>query len=179
MPDKPTKTKAARTKAVVKRRSPQRLTPRARVKFIAVLSDTGNVTTAARAIGLCRETAYRIRKRNAGFAKEWDAALVEAVDGLEAEAYRRGVSGVDEPVFQGGKQVGSTRRYSDMLLLSLLKAHAPDRYRERQSVEHSGPAGGAIQVAFTAPDRYRSPAEWENGGVAMIESDGDALESSQ
>jgi hypothetical protein len=45
-------------------------------RFIEVLADTGLVGTSARAVGLTRESAYRLR-RAAGaeaFAAAWDAA---------------------------------------------------------------------------------------------------------
>jgi hypothetical protein len=48
---------------------------------------------------------------------------------LEDEAVRRAYEGVERPVFQGGKQVGVVREYSDTLLIFLLKALRPEKYR--------------------------------------------------
>jgi hypothetical protein len=68
-----------------------------------------------------------------------------AADRLEEEAWRRAVDGVDEPVgFYRGKPSAWVKRYSDTLLIFLLKALRPEKYRERY--EHSGPEGGAIPV---------------------------------
>jgi hypothetical protein len=35
-------------------------------------------------------------------------------------------------------RVGKVREYSDTLTIFLLKAHAPDKYRDNAKVEHSG-----------------------------------------
>lgn len=45
--------------------------------FIGYLAETRSVCAAARAVGMGRESAYRLRKRPgaAGFAAAWDAAL--------------------------------------------------------------------------------------------------------
>jgi hypothetical protein len=45
-------------------------------RFIEVLADTGLVAAAAKAVGMSRETAYRLRRspHGAAFARAWDAA---------------------------------------------------------------------------------------------------------
>ena len=43
-----------------------------------------------------------------------------------------------EPVYQGGKRVGYIRKFDTVAAMFLLKAHAPERFRERQHVEHAG-----------------------------------------
>ena len=52
-------------------------TPARQAVFIGKLFETRNVCAAARAVGMGRESAYRLRKRSgaAGFAAAWDAAL--------------------------------------------------------------------------------------------------------
>lgn len=101
-----------------------------RVRFLAALADTGNARDSARAAGVDRATAYRHREKDEGFADAWEAALQDATDSLEMEARRRAVEGVEEPVFHKGERVGSVRRYSDTLLIFLLKAHRPEKYRD-------------------------------------------------
>jgi hypothetical protein len=50
-------------------------------------------------------------------------------------------------VFQGGKNVGTERVYSDRLLELLLKARRPAKYRERIDHKHGGDGeAGAIPV---------------------------------
>lgn len=92
-------------------------------KFLKNLAEYGVVSYAAKAAGISKQLAYAIRLKNEKFAEAWERALDTATDVLEKEAVRRAVTGVDEPVYQGGKQVGSITRYSDTLLIFLLKAN--------------------------------------------------------
>lgn len=75
-------------------------------------------------------------------------AQEEATDGLEAEARRRAVTGTLKPIFYKGEEVAQVREYSDTLLVVLLKGNRPDKFRENASIEHSGPQGTPIPVAF-------------------------------
>ena len=47
------------------------------------------------------------------------------------------------PVYYQGKEVGQIRKFSDTLLIFLLKGARPETYRERH--EHTGKHGGPIQ----------------------------------
>ena len=103
--------------------------PRRKAVFLAALVDTVNVTLASRRAGIPRRTAYDWREANEGFARDWDDAVDEGVDLLEAELHKRAFEGVERPVFYKGEQVGTWRFYSDALAMFLLKAHRPERYR--------------------------------------------------
>lgn len=116
---------------------------RARAEFLEELRKRGNVRDACRTAGIGRQTVYDLRGRDPEFAAAWDEAVDEAVDTMEGEAWRRAVEGVDEPVFgrvardQDG-EVGTIRKYSDALMNTLLKAHRPEKYRERVDVQQHG-----------------------------------------
>ena len=111
--------------------------------FLVSLAETANVSRACGLSGIGRRTAYNLRSRDADFAAEWGEAIEEACDALELEARRRAVTGSDRPVYQGGKLVGHTREYSDVLLIFLLKANRPEKYRDNRRVEVGGPNGQA------------------------------------
>lgn len=113
-----------------------------RTIFINALREGGNIRAACAKAKINRTTAYRERKANGAFNDLWDAALEDAGDTLEAEAWRRAVKGVLEPVFYQGDEVGEVRRYSDTLLIFLLKGAKPEKYKDRGEV--SGPGGGPI-----------------------------------
>jgi hypothetical protein len=102
--------------------------------FLAALRDSGNVRAATQAAQVDRSTVYKLRDRDKGFAEAFVIARDEAADVLEAEALRRATLGVDEPVFYKGVPVGSVKRYSDALLIFLLKAARPQTYRENVSI---------------------------------------------
>jgi hypothetical protein len=99
--------------------------------FLLYLSATGNVSSAAMRAGIERSTAYRLYESAPDFAEAWDAALEVACDALELEARRRAFVGTAKPVFYKGQEVGSIREYSDTLMVVLLKAHRPGKFRER------------------------------------------------
>ena len=79
-----------------------------------------------------------MRRRSEDFAAQWDEALEEGTDLLDAEARRRAVTGIDKPVYYKGKVVGSITKYSDRLLMFLLKAHRPQKFRDGVKVEQPG-----------------------------------------
>ena len=119
---------------------------RARERFIRRLAESGNVTDSARKARIAHRTVYELRKSDPEFAELWREAEEIAVDGLEGEARRRAVQGWDEPVYQQGRKVGVTRRYSDRMLEILLKGHRP-KFRENQTVQ-VGVAVGDVSLPF-------------------------------
>jgi len=63
---------------------------------------------------------------------------------------RRARDGVEEPIFHQGKNVGTVRKYSDTLLIFLLKSHKPERYNPPQKQEHTGKDGGPLVLEWPA-----------------------------
>lgn len=93
--------------------------------------------------GYGRSAVYRWRAEDEEFDARWKAAIDEAVELMEAEADRRAIEGVDEPVFYKGYECGYVRKFSDTLLIFRLKALAPEKYKER--VENTGKDGRPIE----------------------------------
>lgn len=102
-----------------------RWTAARRTRFIEELRRTANISAAARAAGIDRKSAYRLRARNEDFREDWDHALEEALDELEAELLRRAIRGVEKPVYYGGKPCGTVTSYSDTLGMFLLRYRRP------------------------------------------------------
>lgn len=116
---------------------PVALSPERIKIFLDVLAEGCNVTRAAAAAGVGRQTAYDRRKRDQAFAQAWREAIALGVTALEDEAIRRGFEGYDEPVLNAeGVAVGSRRVYSDRLAILMLRGLAPDRYREVRRTEN-------------------------------------------
>lgn len=104
--------------------------------FLEAFGEHLTVTAAVKAVdGISRATAYRWKKEDATFREAWDELDSEITENLEREAYRRAVEGTDKPVFHRGEKVGDIRQYSDRLLEMLLRARAPEKYRDRISIE--------------------------------------------
>lgn len=95
---------------------PVRRRPDWRPSFLEAIRISGNVRLATNAAGIDRSTPYRRAQRDPAFAAAWAAAEQDAVDTLEAEARRRALQS------------------SDALLMFLLRAHRPERYRDSLEV---------------------------------------------
>lgn len=127
-----------------------KLTPEKLTAFCAALAETGIVARACKAVDISRVTAYEWRNEIPEFAAAWDKALAIGVTALEDEAHRRGFEGVDEGVYHQGVLVDTQRKYSDTLAIFLLKAHRPEKYRERTHVDLANSDGTLTPVDDTA-----------------------------
>jgi hypothetical protein len=107
---------------------------RARERFLSAYAQCGNMSAAAKAARINRTTVYQWEEHDPEFALAFRQAGIQATEVLEKEAWRRAKDGIAEPVYQHGKQVGTIQRYSDQLLMFLLRARAPERYRDRVDV---------------------------------------------
>jgi hypothetical protein len=172
------KRKATKRQAA-KRAAPQRSqTAVLQAGFLAAFCETGNVAAAARAAGCARADHYRWLT-GANYAAAFEEAREEAIEAMEFEARRRAVEGVAEPVvYQGqftyeqarnpagellfdpetGKPVLSeiplaVRKYSDVLLMFLLKGAKPETYRDNTKVEISGSVEMVIERLKAARKR--------------------------
>jgi len=119
-------------------------------KVLDLVSKGSTVQDACLAAGVLKRQFSRIRAADkeikARFAEAWE----NGAEVMEAEAFRRAVTGVNKPVYQMGFEVGVVREYSDTLLIFLLKGRKPDVYRER--TELTGRGGGPIEVRDARAD---------------------------
>ena len=76
-----------------------------------------------------------------------------ATDTLEMEARRRASLGVEEPVYYQGQVVGYVRKYSDVLLMFLLKAQRPEKFRDNHKID--GRIDGTLDVNLNAAESVR------------------------
>lgn len=116
-----------------------------RIVFLNELAQTGSVVTAAKKAGRARATVYEYRHAEPDFAAAWDEAVKVADELMEAEARRRAVEGTLKPVFHRGEIVGKVREYSDTLLIFLLKAHNPAKYRDNPRITVGGEPGNPVK----------------------------------
>jgi hypothetical protein len=99
--------------------------------FLTALRSGESVLGACALVGVSNRTAYNHRDRDPCFARDWGLAVRMHRAPLELAAYRRGVEGIEEPVYHRGKQVGTRRLYSDALLKLLLAGEKPRKYGRR------------------------------------------------
>ena len=126
--------------------------------FLQAFAELGTITGACRTSGVGRRSVYDWLADDERFAREFDAARETAADVLEAECRRRGLEGVEEPVYYQGQVVGTVRRYSDACLLALLKAYRPDRFTGRGG--HAAPVD-RVAVVRVSYDHNMKPDKLE------------------
>ena len=98
--------------------------------FLSTLEKTGNISSAAKAAKVGRQTVYDHRKADPDFDERCEAALDTAEDTLEAELMHRALEGEQVPVYFKGEVVGHTIRKSDPLLMFAIKNLRQRRERD-------------------------------------------------
>lgn len=91
--------------------------PKWQPAFLTALRNSGNIRAACQAAGITRAMAYHARKTKPVFAAEWDEAMNDAIDLLEAAAWQR-----------------ARTQQSDTLTIFLLKSHRREVYGDRVDV---------------------------------------------
>ena len=101
-------------------RAPQQFSREDQAFFLDRLAQCGNVLASARATGISRSTAYRMRRACPQFARLWNGALLLARPQVEAVLADRAMNGVEETIFYHGEAVATRIRYDARLLLAHL-----------------------------------------------------------
>ena len=118
-------------------------------RLLAVLRAGGTVTAACQAERIHRSTYYAWRAADPAFAAQADDAIESGTDVLEDEARRRALNG------------------SDTLLIFLLKARRPEKYRERHAVQSSDkPMEITITRRIVMPDNSGQVQTFQQNFVA-------------
>jgi YD repeat-containing protein len=112
-----------------------------RAPFLEAFARTLTVTDACKEVGISRPAAYDERRKNPDFAAAWAQVEEATTEWLEREALRRAAEGwVERGTYdENGNLVGEfVRKFSDTLLIFMLKARRPETYRENVFVQQSG-----------------------------------------
>lgn len=107
-----------------------------RTTFLEEYSKNANLTTAAKASGVDRSMHYRWLN-DPEYVIAFDEAQKQACDAIDQEIYRRGVVGVQEPVFFNGKRVDAITKYDTTLLIFLAKGLMPGKYKDNYKADIS------------------------------------------
>ena len=111
--------------------------------FLAALETSPVVAMACRAAGISRQAAYAWRAESPEFAREWDDAIEEALDAVEAVVIRLAVEDEDP---QTARWILSRRR--------------PATWGDREKIEVSGPGGGPVETVNTHHTHKPDAATW-------------------
>ena len=116
-------------------------TPQRQRDFIGELAATGSVERAAMRVDMSPSSAHRLRRSPGAeqFSAAWDIALQHAARVLLDVAFERAFDGTTEPVFdKEGRRCGTRHRQNDRLMMFLLRAYMPDRFRHAHRDWRSG-----------------------------------------
>lgn len=115
-------------------------TPLRQAEFIGQLAITRSVCAAARAVGMARESAYRLRTRSGAgsFAAAWDAALGVIGPAQKVtlpDLHQRITNGTLQPVVQRGRLLGVVQKHDNAAILAMFAQLARAAARTRQAAE--------------------------------------------
>lgn len=130
-------------------------------KFFEKYAERGNVSDACLSSGVSRTVVYAYLRGE--FPEEFDDAARKlwkqrheesreaAADKLESEAFRRAHDGYLKKSYTIGGGEGAEKHveewaYSDSLMVVLLRANRPERFKEKTATELTGPNGGPIKT---------------------------------
>ena len=121
--------------------------------FLVAYSECGSLNKSYEITGISSTSHYHWMHTDSNYVQAFTEARRITGHKLEAEAIRRAYEGWDEPVYQGGKLAGVTRKYSDTLMIFMLKGLLPDIHREKfVELNNSGPLQINIGGGSTLPD---------------------------
>jgi hypothetical protein len=127
--------------------------------FLEAFATYGSIRGTARALGCSPSTHYARINADPEYAKAFAEAEEAAVQHLESVAWLRATEGVPRKKFWQGLPIIDTktreqyveREYSDQLLMFLLRANRPAKYRERFEAGRPGDGDDWCKV-ITPPD---------------------------
>ena len=107
--------------------------PKWMTRFLGELANTSNVSASARKAKVDTSTVYERRRKDAGFAREWQIALCEGYDNLEMDLLHRLRTG-EIKVTAGARR--GVRQFDNATAFRLLVAHRESATRERSMRAH-------------------------------------------
>lgn len=156
---------------------------RKQARFLKAYRESGNIKYSCEVAVISRQAYYDWRDHDEAFKVQLPDAIEDAHDTLEFAAYERAVKGVESYVVSMGRMVYEEipaldkegkpklngdggqimlrgkplveRKYSDSLLITLLKANMPKKYKDK--VELTGKDDGPIGVEYVT--------EWGGGSL--------------
>lgn len=131
--------------------------PKKMYAFLKAYEETGNMTRASQIADMHDSSHYEWLEKYDWYHELFDEAHMKACRRLEEEARRRAVEGVEEPVFHKGEVCGVITKYSDTLLIFLMKGAMPEKYRERVESRIHADVTQKTRVLIHGRDNGRNP----------------------
>lgn len=133
--------------------------------FLVALRQGKSVLAACALVGICNRTAYNHRGSDPAFERDWGLAVRASSIPIELAAFERAL-GLEVPVYRYGKLSHRLTRYSDSLLIALLKAEQPGKY---------GSGAGLRAERERLDDRLEAAVEPLRADLAEVKAELEAL----
>ena len=129
-------------------------TTREQQALLDALRYTGNITAAAEAANVHRRRHYEWVLKSPEYKAQFDEIMATAQVVCEQEALHRALVGRTRKKFFKGEPIidpATGQQYeetepSDQLLMFMLKALDPQKYRDRSDVNHTGNVGVTLEL---------------------------------
>lgn len=122
--------------------------------FLKAYTEELTIHGALHVTGMHPTAHYTSMKVNPIYKRLFDDLREYVVEALEGEGFRRAYHGVKEYVYFQGNICGEKQIFSDTLLMFLLRAANPDKYRERSTMDlNVKPQDGDLDPALRSVSR--------------------------
>ena len=110
--------------------------PKLKEMFLEAYKRAGNVKAAAEDAGICRTTHYLWMSTDDEYRTQFRALRYTICQRIEDSLIDRLANGWEEPVFQGGEEVGTKRKFDNSAAIAYLDRHDKDFIAgKRQNVD--------------------------------------------
>lgn len=149
-------------------------TPEQDEVFFRCVSQGFSLSRSAEKAGYTARGVFNWRVRDQAFAAQCDECYEIGTEIMIDEARRRGMAGINKPVFHKGEVCGHIREYSDTLLIFLLKARKPDVFRENYTINGEVNHRHTHEVTLRAANDRAKAMVAKARGIAPSTIDGEA-----
>ena len=108
-------------------------TEKKKLDFCTLLVAGWTVIDACKSVGMSQSSVYELRERDEEFMRQMQQAYDDSTAMLEGECFQRAV-GRDEPMMDKDGEIHYRKKYSDLLMMFLLKARKPKMYRDQVDI---------------------------------------------
>lgn len=115
-----------------------KFTPSKQEIFLKIFKECNSIKQAAKAVQISTTAVYKAKDNDVNFRAALEEAERDILSNLEAEAYRRAVTGVKKAVYHQGRLIGYEIQYSDRLLEMMLRARDRERYCQSTNINVNG-----------------------------------------